>query len=325
MTTTGTPGGRLCVQGRTTAYARDVEPLTSTVTDTALVFEGGGMRASYTSGLLVALLEAGIYLDWVGGISAGSSNTANYLARDPWRARHSFTDFAADPQFGDWKTFVRGKGLFNAQYIYEETGLPGAALPYDWDTFAANPARVRIGAFNAMRGETVYWGREDMPTMNDLMVRVRASSTMPVIMPPVKIDGEVYVDGALGPSGGIPLDAARADGYERFLVVLTRERDYVKAPSSADWYVRRHFRRLPAVADALRARPARYNMTREELFELERAGTAYLFVPEVMPVGNGERNVGKLRASHAAGLEQARRELPAIREFLGLEMASSAV
>ncbi len=295
-----------------------MEPLTSNVTDTALVFEGGGMRASYTSGLLVALLEAGIHLDWVGGISAGSSNTANYVSRDPWRARHSFTDFAADPRFGDWRTFLRGQGLFNAHYIYEETGLPGAALPFDWETFAANPATVRIGGFNATRGEPVWWGRDDFASMADLMVRVRASSTMPVVMPPVTIDGEVYVDGALGPSGGIPLDAARADGYRRFLVVLTRPRGYVKTASRTDWYVRRHFRRLPAVAEALRLRPARYNATREELWQLEREGAAYLFVPEVMPVGNGERDVARLRASHEAGLAQARRELPAIREFLGV-------
>ncbi len=295
-----------------------MEPLSTNVPDAALVLEGGGMRASYTSGLLVALLEAGIHLGWVGGVSAGSSNTVNYVSRDPWRARHSFTDFAADPRFGDWRTFVRGQGLFNARYIYEETGLPGAALPFDWGTFVASPAQVRIGAFNASRGEHVYWGRADLPTVTDLMVRVRASSTMPVVMPPVTIDGEVYVDGALGPSGGIPLDAARADGLGKFLVVLTRERSYVKTPSRSDWYVRRHFRRLPAVAEALRKRPARYNATREELWELERAGAAYVFVPEMMPVGNGTRDVARLRASHEAGLAQARRELPAIREFLGL-------
>lgn len=297
-----------------------MEQLTSTVTDTALVFEGGGMRASYTSGLLVALLEEGIHLDWVGGVSAGSSNTANYVSRDPWRARHSFTDFVGDPRFGDWRTFVRGRGLFDAQYIYEETGLPGQALPFDWETFAANPAQVRITGFSATRGEVVHWGRGDLATLGDLMVRVRASSTMPVIMPPVTIGGEVFVDGALGPSGGIPLDAARADGHRKFLVVLTQERGYVKPPPGAAGvrYLRRHFRRYPAVVEALTQRHATYNATREELWELERAGAAHLFVPEAMPVGNGTRDVARLRASHEAGLAQARRELPAIREFLGL-------
>ncbi|HSP60775.1 MAG TPA: patatin family protein [Ornithinimicrobium sp.] len=294
--------------------------LTSTVTGTALVFEGGGMRASYPSGLLVSLLEAGLHLDWVGGISAGSSNTANYVSRDPWRARHSFTDFVTDPRFGDWRTFVRGRGLFDAQYIYEETGLPGQALPFDWETFTADPAQVRIGGFDATRGEPVYWGRDDLATLGDLMVRVRASSTMPVVMPPVTIDGEVFVDGALGPSGGIPLDAAQADGYAKFLVVLTQPRAYVKpAPGRSGLrYLRQHFRRFPAVVEALGRRHEAYNTTREQLWELERAGAAHLFVPDTMPVGNGTRDVARLRASHDAGLAQARRELPAIREFLGV-------
>ena len=52
--------------------------LKSNVTDTALIFEGGGMRASYSSGVLAALLEAEVYADWVGGISAGSSCLANF-------------------------------------------------------------------------------------------------------------------------------------------------------------------------------------------------------------------------------------------------------
>jgi predicted patatin/cPLA2 family phospholipase len=292
--------------------------LRSNVTDTALLFEGGGMRASYTSAMVVALLEAGIHLDFVAGISAGSSNTANYLARDAWRARHSFVDFAADPKFGNWRTFVRGDGLFNAKYIYEETGLPDQALPYDWETYCANPATVRIGAFDAESGEQVWWGRQDTPAIQDLMVRVRASSTMPVLMPPVHLDGRTYVDGALGPDGGIPVSAAEEAGHERFLAVLTRERDYVKGPERFPRFYLRYFRRHPAIAEALLTRWTRYNQTRERLFDLEHQGKAYLFVPERMPVSNGERNVARLRASHEAGLAQARREIPAIRDFLGL-------
>lgn len=57
--------------------------LHSNVLHTALIFEGGGMRASYTAAVAVALLEAGIHIDWVAGISAGASNTANYISRDP--------------------------------------------------------------------------------------------------------------------------------------------------------------------------------------------------------------------------------------------------
>lgn len=288
------------------------------VRDVALIFEGGGMRAALTSAVAVRLIEAGLVFPFVAGISAGATNLVNYLAGDAWRARASFTTFAADPQFGSWRTFVRGQGLFHADYIYRRTSEEGQALPLDLASFAAHPAAASITAFRCRDGATVRWGREAMTTRLDIGVRVQASSTMPVLMPPVEIDGETYVDGALTPSGGIALDAAREAGYRKFFVVLTQERGYVKRPLGNPWFYRRHFRRAPAVADALIARWSHYNATRDELFALERAGDAYLFVPEVMPVSNGERNVARLQAAHELGLAQASRELPAWREFLGV-------
>ena len=293
-------------------------PMTSNVTDTALLFEGGGMRASLTSAVVAELLRERIHVDFVAGISAGSSNSVNYLARDPERARRSFVDFADDPRFGNWLSFVRGKGLFNAEYIYEHAGLPEADLPYDFATFQANPAGLVLVGFDAVTGQTRWWDRSDMGTLADLMVRVRASSTMPVLMPPVHAEGTVFVDGALGVDGGIPVTAAEEAGFEKLFVVMTRERSYVKRPERFPAFYQRAFRRYPAVAEALISRWRRYNETRERLFEMERQGRAYLFVPESMPVSNGERSVAKLAAAHELGLAQVRREMPAIREFLGL-------
>lgn len=291
---------------------------TNLLNETALLFEGGGMRAAYTSAMVVALLEAGIQAPFVAGISAGASNTANYLSLDGPRARQSFTDFAADPNFGDWRTFLRGKGLFHAEYIYERAGQPGMPLQFNWDTFQNNPAQFRVGGFDVESGDTVWWGNDDTPTMPDLMRRVRASSTMPIVMPPVEIHGRTYVDGAMGSDGGVPISIAEELGYERFLIVLTREREYRKFPEKFPKFYRTYFRKYPAVADALITRWWRYNRTKEKLFELQRQGKAYLFMPEVMPVANGERDVAKLNATHELGLAQARREIPAIKEFLGL-------
>lgn len=286
--------------------------------ETALLFEGGGMRASYTSGMVVALIAEGIQAPFVAGISAGASHTANYLSWDVPRSRISFTDFAGDSDFGDWRTFLRGKGLFHAEYIYEHAGQSGMPLEFDWETFAKNPARFQIGGFDIDSGETVHWGNADAKTQPDLMRQVRASSTMPIVMPPVEINGRTYVDGALGTDGGVPISIAEAHGYQRFLVVMTQEEDYRKVPEKFPKFYRAYFRKYPAVADALITRWWRYNRTKDYLFELQRQGKAYLFIPEVMPVSNGERDVAKLNDSHQRGLDQARREMPAIKEFLGL-------
>ena len=94
------------------------DDLSSNVNDVALVFEGGGMRASFSAGVAATLLEAQIHIGWVGGISAGSSCLANYLSRDVERTRTTFVEFAAHPRFGNWGTWLRGRGLFNAEWIH---------------------------------------------------------------------------------------------------------------------------------------------------------------------------------------------------------------
>ncbi|MDR1767785.1 MAG: patatin family protein [Propionibacteriaceae bacterium] len=293
-------------------------PISNNIADAALVFEGGGMRAAHTSGVIWSLLGHGLHFDFAAGISAGASCTVNYLSRDAERAKASFVDFAADPSFGSLASFLRGDGWFNAPYIYEQTAGPDQALPFDFDTFAANPARRRIGAFEADTGRGLYWTEDDMTTLPALMRRVRASSTMPILMPPTEIGGHTYVDGALGASGGIPLDAAQEAGYERFFVVLTQPRDYVKRPNRAPWLHKAWFRRFPAVADALNSRWRRYNATRAELLDLEADGKAILVFPEQMSLTNHTTDVPALQAGFEAGRALAERDLPRWRDWLGV-------
>ncbi|MFT3889476.1 MAG: patatin family protein [Arachnia sp.] len=296
----------------------DPADLTPNAPDTALIFEGGGMRASFSAGVLNALLEAEAYCGWVGGISAGSSCLVNYVARDPARSRRSFVDIATDPRFGGVKTWLRGKGMFHSDWIYEQTSEPGEFLPLDYDAFLANPAQVRVGGFRCRDGRMFYWGRDELQPKWQLMRKVRASSTMPLLMPVTEVDGEDFVDGALGPSGGIALDAAQQDGFERFLVVFTRPRGYHKSPVRLPAAFRALFRRYPEVARGLLERPDNYNRTLDELLELERQGRAYLLFPDEMAIENSERDVAKLAATFDAGLAQGRREAPAIRTFVGL-------
>ena len=61
-----------------------------------------------------------------------------------------------------------------------------------------------------------------------------------------------------------------------------------------------------------------FGMTREKLFDLEAKGRAYLFFPEAMTISNTEMRRDRLEAAYRAGTAQIRREMPAIKEFLGL-------
>ena len=78
------------------------------------------------------------------------------------------------------------------------------------------------------------------------------------------------------------------------------------------------FRDLPSVYEGVARRPARYNAAREKLFNLEARGRAYLFFPETMTISNMEMRKSRLETAYRSGLAQIRREMPAIREFLGV-------
>ena len=178
--------------------------------DVALIFEGGGMRNSYTAPVVVELLARNLNFGRVYGISAGSSHTVNYLVRDPSRARASFVELVKHPRFGGWGSFLAGHGYFNGPYLYEElieNAPAGDPMTFDWDTFAANPAEMHIEAMDWNTGETVAWTRADVKDAHDLGLKVRASSTMPIFMPPTTIDGRTYMDGGMGDSWGILLNA----------------------------------------------------------------------------------------------------------------------
>jgi Predicted esterase of the alpha-beta hydrolase superfamily len=288
--------------------------ITNNIHDTALIFEGGGMRASYTAGFLNNLLENEIYFDYVAGISAGSSHSVNYLSRDIERAKKSFVDLVLDPRFGGWSSFLRGEGYFRAKYIYEETPFPNAALPFDMETFMANPARLRIGAFNRDSGKVIYYSKNDIHDITDLMKIVRSSSSMPFFMPPTYYKDHYYVDGGLG--GGIALDIAKKDGMSKFFVVLSREKGYRKKPVKYQGAFKAYYRKHPAIAEAILNRHVVYNQTLDELLEFENDGKAFLVYPETMPVSNRDVDYRKLSESYRLGYEQGRRDLPRWQEFL---------
>ena len=320
---TETPIGRKKQANDTMSLTNPTEEsLRVNVPDVALIFEGGGMRASYSAGAVVTLLERGTNFGHVYGISAGSSHTVNYVSRDIRRAKASFVDLVRDPHFGGIGSFLAGKGYFIAPHLYEGiiADLAGtdADMSFDWDAFSRNPAHVHIEGFDWDTGATVAWTKADMPTPHDMAIRVRASSSMPIFMPPTRIAGHTYLDGGMGTSWGICLEAARRDGFERFFVVRTQPRGYRKKPvgPAGQRLFRTAFRKHPLVAERTIERWQHYNALCDELERLEREGAAYVFYPETMSVTNRETDFGKLQASYEQGYAQAQREADAWEAWL---------
>ena len=81
------------------------------------------MRAAHTAGIVAAFIEHEVWFPYVCGLSAGASNTVNYLARDAERTRMCFVDIAGDKRFGGIGSLVRHDGFFNSQWLYDEAIL----------------------------------------------------------------------------------------------------------------------------------------------------------------------------------------------------------
>ncbi len=285
----------------------------SNIFKTALFFEGGSMRGAYSAGANRCLVEQGVFFDNVYGISAGGSNAVNYLTRDVDRIVGAFGHLMADKRAGSWKSFLRGRGLFDVEYLYNEADMPGGVLPFDYATFAQNPATLNVFAFDRDRACDVRFTQADMHDTLDVMQAVRASSTLPVVMPATKIGGATYFDGGFGVGGGLPMQTILDDGFERMVVIRTRPRGYRKGKPDA--YMRALFLRYPGMRRAVLTRNERYNQACDLLDELEREGRAYVFYPAHLTLQGTERDAQLLESNIQAGHAQMLRELDQVVGF----------
>ena len=173
------------------------------------------MRAAHTAGVVASLIEHEVWLPYVCGLSAGSSNAINYIARDADRTRRCFVEIAGDKRFGGFGSFVRHNGFFNSDFLYIEA-IENGPLTMDWEAYQANPTKLRIQSFERDTGRDVTWTRADTTDPLTTAALVRASSTMPFVMNPISLGGQVMLDGGLGTGAGIPLHMAEEDGYSAF-------------------------------------------------------------------------------------------------------------
>ena len=289
--------------------------LTSNVFKTALLFEGGSLRACYTSAVAVWLLEQGVHFDNVYGVSAGSSNTVNYISRDLYRTKASFTTFIGDPKVAGWNHFLQHKGYFSAHYIYQESGRPDGSLPFDYETFIANPAKATIFAFDSVAGKDLVFRKDDLSSIEELMIRVRASSTLPIMMPAPIINSHKCYDGGFATGAGLPLLQILEDGFDRIVVVRTRPHGWRRPEGGQSW-AKAVFWRHPEMCHAVMHRGSLYNVVVDQLEEMEAEGRVYQFTPDHLTVKGTERDVALLMRNYEAGYDQIKREGDALLRFI---------
>ncbi|MFV0623750.1 patatin-like phospholipase family protein [Sphingomonas sp. ac-8] len=208
--------------------SREALPLPDCV---ALVLQGGGALGSYQAGVIEALDEAAIEIDWVAGISIGAVNAAIIAGNPPERRLDRLRAFweqasSALPVFPlypddtireavhEWSAGVvlstGVPGFFRPRPWPPALAIPGTpeALSFydtaplretldalvDWDLLNDGPVRLSVGAVELESGNFAYFDtRERRIDARHIM----ASGALPPGLPPVEIDGRWYWDGGL--------------------------------------------------------------------------------------------------------------------------------
>lgn len=266
-----------------------------------LVLEGGGSRTVFTCGILDYFLEMGIEFPYIVGVSAGATNALSYVSRQPGRNRKSQINWIQDPRYLSWRNWLKTGNLFGWDFIFKE--LPHNQLPFDFDTFYANPTQLLIGTTDVRTGEVVYFRKSDL-SPEDLMEIAAATCRLPFVSTMAHFRNLRLLDGGIGDP--IPIVQAQKDGYTKNVVILTQPPGYLKPPFEHPHVLRWRYRRYPAFIELMLRRHKIYNNTLHILEDLVKENTIFLFQPDhTLPIDRLDISPANLLKTYHLGRKLA--------------------
>ena len=216
--------------------------------------------------------------------------------------------FRHDSRYVGRKAIVKSHSLLDIGFLTEERGI---LEPLDKERFYRPEQRFIAVATNCLTGETTYFEKGKCSNIVDA---VRASATMPYISPMVMIDGIPYLDG--GCSCKIPYRWAVEQGYEKIVLIKTREKGYRKRGKRSKLALK-HYRKYPEFAKKLAASDADYNRQCDEIERLYSEGRIYRCAPsKPVTVGRVERDMEKLGELYFLGYNDCLEQLESLKGYL---------
>lgn len=266
---------------------------------TALVLEGGGLRGVFTCGVLDCFMDHGIRFPFTVGVSAGACNGLSYMSGQRGRAKKSNIDLMDEHHYVGFKYLLTQKCIMDFKLLFED--FPKKIIPYDYDAYFSNPDRFVMVTTNCLTGKAEYLEEKKSPER--VMEIVRASSSLPFVSPITYVDGIPMLDGGITDS--IPVEYAMSQGYDKSVVILTRNKGYRKKDSTMP-IAKIIYKQYPYLQNALHQRNAVYNKTMDLIERLEDERKILVIRPiKPIEVGRMEKDTDKLRALYQEGYEIA--------------------
>lgn len=281
--------------------------------DGCLVLEGGAFRGLYTGGVVDTLMLNDINLQTTVGVSAGALYGACYSAgRIGWPSRFNVTH-CSDSHYAGLRAYRKNRGVIGFNIVFDEFKTED----HENIIRIMDPKRRMVAvATNCLTGQPTYLEKTNC---SDIFQAIKASASMQVLSRMVYLDGIPYLDG--GNSCCIPVDWAIGQGYEKIIVVKTRERGY-RDPGEPLQQLKAEqqlYHNFPALNDYMMHAAERYNALCDHIDELERQGRIFVIAPSQPPdVARLEKNPEKLYRAYRMGVINTRNRLNHIRRYLGM-------
>lgn len=275
----------------------------------ALVLEGGAMRGMYTSGVLDVMMDESLDFDGYIGVSAGLLFGVNYLSKQKGRALRYNKKYAGDKRYMGISHLIKEGNIVSTDFAYGK--VQRDLDPFDDETFKKANRPFYSVTTSVETGEAKYI---KIDSVFEQMEVLRASASMPFFSRPVILDGKPYLDGAV--ADPIPYLWMLEQGYDKVVVVLTRDITYVKKPTSKSMIFAFYGRRKNFSA-AMKSRADRYNASIEHLKELEKEGVAFVIRPSLpIDIKRTESDPDALQKVYDLGVSDAKNILEGLKEFL---------
>ena len=275
-----------------------------------MVLEGGGMRGVYTAGVLDFFMDQDFYPDGIVGVSAGACHATSYISKQKGRNYRVNTAYLNGKDYLSLHSLIKKGSLFGMDFIFHK--IPEELDPFDYDAYEkANIDFISVST-DMESGEPYYHIIQDAKRDIDYIM---ASSSLPLLAPPVERNGRKLMDGGVGDS--IPIDFMRKRGYEKNIVVLTQYGGYRKGKNNLMPIIRRQYKDYPLFVKAMEERHIHYNRTLNKLKKLEQEGSVFIIRPsKPVTISRLEKNLDKLYELYQEGYQDAQNQYDNMMKFI---------
>ena len=251
-------------------------------------------------------MDHGIRFPFTVGVSAGACNGLSYMSGQRGRAKASNIDLMDEHHYIGFRYLLTQRCIMDFKLLFED--FPERIIPYDYEAYFANPDRFVMVTTNCLTGKAEYF--EEKSSSKRVMDIVRASSSLPFVSPIAHVDGVPMLDGGIADS--IPVEFAMNQGYEKLVVILTRNKGYRKKDSKMP-AAKVFYHKYPSLQKALSERNAVYNRTMDLIESLEEEGRITVIRPlKPVEVSRMEKDTSKLLALYQEGYDIAKTMITAI-------------